>query len=85
MPVRVIMPALGMAQDTGKVVRWLRSEGDVVVKGEPLLEIETDKVTVEVEAPADGGPGLVRGACYTRPSVAPERPSPRPSRSHGCP
>jgi pyruvate dehydrogenase E2 component (dihydrolipoamide acetyltransferase) len=54
MPTSVIMPALGMAQDTGKVVRWLRSEGDEVVKGEPLLEIETDKVTVEVEAPADG-------------------------------
>jgi pyruvate dehydrogenase E2 component (dihydrolipoamide acetyltransferase) len=54
MPTSVIMPALGMAQDTGKVVRWLRNEGDEVVKGEPLLEIETDKVTVEVEAPADG-------------------------------
>ena len=48
------MPALGMAQDTGTVVRWLKTEGDVVTKGEPLLEIETDKVTVEVEAPADG-------------------------------
>ena len=54
MPVDVIMPALGMAQETGKVVRWLRREGDAVVKGEPLLEIETDKVTVEIEAPADG-------------------------------
>jgi pyruvate dehydrogenase E2 component (dihydrolipoamide acetyltransferase) len=54
MPTDVIMPALGMAQDTGKVVRWLRSEGEEVVTGEPLLEIETDKVTVEVEAPADG-------------------------------
>ena len=48
------MPALGMAQETGKVVRWLRNEGDQVVKGEALLEIETDKVTVEIEAPADG-------------------------------
>jgi pyruvate dehydrogenase E2 component (dihydrolipoamide acetyltransferase) len=43
-----------MAQETGKVLRWLKSEGDSVTKGEPLLEIETDKVTVEVEAPADG-------------------------------
>ncbi len=50
----VIMPALGMAQDTGKVVRWLRAEGDAVERGEPLLEIETDKVTVEIEAPASG-------------------------------
>jgi pyruvate dehydrogenase E2 component (dihydrolipoamide acetyltransferase) len=54
MPVDVIMPALGMAQETGKVVRWLRSDGDAVAKGEPLLEVETDKVTVEIEAPADG-------------------------------
>ncbi len=54
MPSDVIMPALGMAQETGKVLRWLKAEGDSVVKGEPLLEIETDKVTVEVEAPADG-------------------------------
>jgi pyruvate dehydrogenase E2 component (dihydrolipoamide acetyltransferase) len=54
MPTDVIMPALGMAQETGKVVRWLKSDGDPVAKGEPLLEIETDKVTVEIEAPADG-------------------------------
>src|SRR5689334_13426810 len=48
------MPALGMAQDTGRVLRWLHAEGDEVRKGDPLLEVETDKVTVEVEAPADG-------------------------------
>jgi pyruvate dehydrogenase E2 component (dihydrolipoamide acetyltransferase) len=50
----VIMPALGMAQETGKVVRWLKAEGETVAKGEPLLEVETDKVTVELESPADG-------------------------------
>jgi len=54
MPRDVIMPALGMAQETGKVLRWLKAEGEEVAKGEPLLEIETDKVTVEVEAPATG-------------------------------
>ena len=54
MPVDVIMPALGMAQETGKVLRWLKADGAGVVKGEPLLEVETDKVTVEIEAPADG-------------------------------
>ena len=54
MATEVVMPALGMAQDTGKVVRWLRGEGDQVTKGEPLLEVETDKATVEVESPADG-------------------------------
>src|SRR5438477_9629830 len=54
MPTDVIMPALGMSQDTGKVLKWLRAEGDAVVKGDPLLEVETDKVTVEIEAPAAG-------------------------------
>ena len=54
MATDVIMPALGMAQETGKVLRWLKAEGDEVAKGEPLMEIETDKVTVEIEAPADG-------------------------------
>ena len=48
------MPALEMAQETGRVVRWLKAEGDEVAKGEPLMEIETDKVTVDVEAPAAG-------------------------------
>ena len=62
------MPALGMAQDTGTVVRWLRSEGDVLVKGEPLLEVETDKVTVEIEAPADG---TLRGVSAPEGTVVP--------------
>jgi pyruvate dehydrogenase E2 component (dihydrolipoamide acetyltransferase) len=50
----VIMPALGVAQDTGRVLRWLHAEGEVVSKGEPLIEVETDKVTIELEAPAHG-------------------------------
>lgn len=62
MPSDVIMPALGMAQETGKVLRWLKAEGDAVEKGEPLLEIETDKVTVEIEAPATGVLARVRAA-----------------------
>src|SRR5690242_12906357 len=48
------MPALGMAQETGRLVRWLRDSGDRVAQGEPLMEIETDKITVEIEAPATG-------------------------------
>ena len=60
MPAEVIMPALGMAQETGRVLRWLKADGDAVAKGEPLLEIETDKVTVELEAPADGTVAAVR-------------------------
>lgn len=50
----VIMPALGMAQETGTLLRWLKSAGDSVTKGEPLMEIETDKAAVEIEAPASG-------------------------------
>jgi len=50
----VIMPALGMAQETGILLRWLKTEGEHVTQGEPLMEIETDKATVEVEAPASG-------------------------------
>src|SRR5689334_22359988 len=54
MATRVILPALGMAQDTGRVVQWLKAEGEQVTKGQPIAEIETDKATVELEAPADG-------------------------------
>jgi pyruvate dehydrogenase E2 component (dihydrolipoamide acetyltransferase) len=54
MATHVVLPALGMAQETGKVVRWLKTEGAQVTKGEPLAEIETDKTTVELEAPATG-------------------------------
>ncbi len=54
MATNVILPALGMSQDTGKIVHWLKGEGEQVTKGEPLVEIETDKATVEIEAPASG-------------------------------
>jgi pyruvate dehydrogenase E2 component (dihydrolipoamide acetyltransferase) len=54
MPTNVIMPALELAQETGKVLRWMKAPGDTVRKGEPIVEIETDKVTVEIEAPATG-------------------------------
>jgi pyruvate dehydrogenase E2 component (dihydrolipoamide acetyltransferase) len=50
----VIMPALGMAQETGTLIQWLKAAGDSVTKGEPLMEVETDKATVEIEAPASG-------------------------------
>lgn len=54
MAISVVMPALEMAQETGKLLAWRKKEGDRVRKGEPLLEIETDKAVVEVEAPGDG-------------------------------
>src|SRR5580658_2950372 len=54
MAVSIFMPALEMAQETGKIISWLKKEGDSLAKGEPLAEIETDKVVLEIEAPADG-------------------------------
>jgi pyruvate dehydrogenase E2 component (dihydrolipoamide acetyltransferase) len=54
MAISVVMPALEMAQETGKLLAWRKKEGEHVTKGEPLLEIETDKAVVEVEAPGDG-------------------------------
>ncbi|MFQ5851135.1 MAG: dihydrolipoamide acetyltransferase family protein [Candidatus Binatia bacterium] len=54
MATDVIMPALGIAQETGMLVNWLKAEGEPVTKGEPLMEVETDKATVEIEAPASG-------------------------------
>lgn len=60
------MPALGMAQETGTLIRWFKAAGESVVKGEPLMEVETDKAAVEVDAAASGvlsavsaGPGDV--------------------------
>jgi pyruvate dehydrogenase E2 component (dihydrolipoamide acetyltransferase)/2-oxoglutarate dehydrogenase E2 component (dihydrolipoamide succinyltransferase) len=54
MPLDVIMPALGMAQDTGLIVAWHKSPGDQVAEGDVLFEVETDKATMEVEAAGAG-------------------------------
>ena len=54
MATSVVMPALEMAQETGKLLAWRKKEGERVKKGEALLEIETDKAVVEIEAPGDG-------------------------------
>ena len=54
MAVSVVMPALEMAQETGKLISWFKQEGEPVRKGEMLLEVETDKAVVEIEAAADG-------------------------------
>jgi pyruvate dehydrogenase E2 component (dihydrolipoamide acetyltransferase) len=54
MAISVVMPALEMAQETGKLISWLKKEGDSVAKGEPLLEVETDKAVMEIESPGDG-------------------------------
>ena len=54
MATEVILPRLGQGMESGTIVRWLKSEGEPVEKGEPLFELDTDKVTQEVEAEADG-------------------------------
>jgi len=54
MATSVVMPALEMTQESGRLVSWLKREGESVNKGEPLMEVETDKVTIEIEAPDTG-------------------------------
>src|SRR5579872_2223872 len=54
MPVEVKLPRLGQGMESGTIVRWLKSEGQPVEKGEPLFEVDTDKATQEVEAEASG-------------------------------
>jgi len=88
MPTNVIMPALELAQETGKVLRWMKAPGDKVRKGEPIVEIETDKVTVEIESPASGilshvtaheGDVIPVGHTIALITAAGEAPSPTPS------
>ena len=50
----IVMPALEMAQETGKLLSWRKREGEAIAKGEPLLDVETDKAVVEIESPAEG-------------------------------
>jgi pyruvate dehydrogenase E2 component (dihydrolipoamide acetyltransferase) len=54
MATEVKLPRLGQGMESGTIVRWLKTEGDAVTKGEPLYELDTDKVTQEVEADSDG-------------------------------
>lgn len=68
MPTAVIMPKFEMTQETGKVLAWLKNEGQMVEKGEPLLEVETDKVNQEVESPATG---VLAGICAAPGQVVP--------------
>lgn len=57
MPIPVIMPKMEMSQETAVIVEWLKQEGDPVKKGEPIMVVETDKVTVEIESPGTGALG----------------------------
>ena len=54
MPVEVILPKVDMDMESGILSMWLVAEGDEVVKGDPLFEIETDKSAMEIESPSSG-------------------------------
>ena len=54
MATKIIMPQAGQDIEEGRVVKWLKSEGDTVKKGEPICEVETEKVVFEIESPGDG-------------------------------
>src|ERR671932_2121666 len=54
MATEIKLPRLGQGMESGTIVKWLKSEGDEVAKGEPLYELDTDKVTQEVEADVAG-------------------------------
>lgn len=68
MPTPIIMPKFEMAQETGTVMRWVKQNGDEVMRGEPILEVETDKVVMDVEAPEDG---VLAGATAAEGDVIP--------------
>ena len=59
MATEVIIPSLGEVVEDVKILDWFKSEGDTVEKGEPLLEVESEKVTIEIEAPASGIVGRI--------------------------
>jgi len=54
MTVEIKVPAMGESVTEATISKWFKKEGDTVKRDEPLLELETDKVTVEVPSPADG-------------------------------
>jgi len=54
MVTKFVMPKLGMTMEEGTIIKWLKNEGDEVKRGEQIVEIETDKVTMQLEAPASG-------------------------------
>ncbi|MCS6845105.1 MAG: 2-oxo acid dehydrogenase subunit E2 [Caldilineales bacterium] len=68
MPIEVILPKFGFTQETAEIVAWLRQEGDWVEKGDPIAEVTTDKVNMEVEAPASG---VLSGLRYKPGDVVP--------------
>lgn len=54
MATQVVLPLLGQTMEEGTIIKWFKKEGEKIEKGEPLLEVQTDKVNMEVEAPESG-------------------------------
>jgi pyruvate/2-oxoglutarate dehydrogenase complex dihydrolipoamide acyltransferase (E2) component len=54
MAVEIVMPQAGQDLDVGNVKQWLKREGDEVKRGEPIVQIETEKISLDIEAPSDG-------------------------------
>src|ERR1700759_161882 len=91
----VVMPRLADSMQEGTIVRWLKQDGDLVSRGEPLAEVETDKATVEFDADADGILKILVGAGGTVPiggviassgaASDPRSGSPAPARSASAP
>ena len=54
MPISIVVPQLGESVAEGTVSKWLKAQGDKVRKEEPLVEIQTDKINVEIPSPAEG-------------------------------
>ena len=90
----IVVPTLGESVSTATVARWLKNAGDAVAADEPLVELETDKVTVEVNAPVAGvitaiaadtgaevAPGAVLGSIQAGAAAAakPAAPAPKPA------
>lgn len=61
MPAEVVMPQMGITVTQGTITKWFKKEGDPVSKGEPLLEVMTEKVTTQIESPAEG---VLAGVLY---------------------
>ena len=59
MPIEILMPALSPTMTEGTVTKWLKKEGDSILSGDALAEIETDKATMEVEAVDEGTMGKI--------------------------
>jgi pyruvate dehydrogenase E2 component (dihydrolipoamide acetyltransferase) len=73
MSTTVIMPKLGLTMTEGTIERWLKQEGDRVEKGEPLVEIITEKINFQYESPASG---ILRKILHQEGEVCPSRPTP---------